>query len=243
MEITSVQNTKVKQWAKLHTKKGRDEEGRFLIEGEHLIQEALQTGCVETILIQDGYHTTLDVCADYVCHEQVMKKLSKNPSGCQMMAVCTFPKLEIKQSQRLVLLDGIQDPGNMGTIIRTALAFGYDGVICSADCVDLYNEKTIRSTQGALFKIAVKKVALDQAIAKLKNEQVSIFAMALNDEALPMSSCDKPEKLAIILGNEGQGISDAILEKADQSVKIEMNQFDSLNVAVAAGIGLYYFKK
>ncbi len=242
MKIQSVQNERVKQWTKLHSKKGREAMQQFLIEGEHLIQEALKDESVELILVEEGNRNPFDGVDCIECSASVMKKLSQNISGCKLMAVCLMKKKTIKKRNRLILLDNIQDPGNMGTMIRTAHAFGFDGVYCSKDCVDLYNEKTIRSTQGALFLIPVIRRDLNFLVEELKKEEVCVIGTALN-HATPLSSCDKLLKMAFIFGNEGQGVSKELLEKTDKNIKIEMQGFDSLNVAVAAGICMHSFRK
>ncbi len=242
MEIQSVQNQRVKQWMKLHTKKGRDEMQRFLVEGEHLIFEALKKDCVETLLVQEKVSLPFSVEDTVVCHQNVMKKLCQSNSGCTSIAICKFPVNFIQKEERLVLLDNIQDPGNMGTIIRTATSFGFDGIICSKDCVDIYNDKVIRSTQGALFSIPIVKEDLGDAISELKKKQVKVVATALKN-AISLSACERQDKMAFIFGNEGQGIQDQFLEQADEVIKIEMNAFESLNVAVAAGICMHTFMK
>ncbi len=241
MDIQSVQNARVKEWMKLHTKKGRDEAGQFLVEGEHLIQEAIKAQCVQVLLIQENHPFSFDGCEVLICHEAVMKKLSQSVSGSSLIAVCRIPKKEIENHKRVLLLDNIQDPGNMGTILRTAHAFGFNGIYCSEDCVDIYNDKVIRSTQGALFAIELVRTDLMGVIKKLKDDGVYVVGTAL-DNAIEFSKCESKEKMAFVFGNEGQGIRDELLQQMNQTVKIEMNSFDSLNVAVAAGICMYHFR-
>ena len=139
-------------------------------------------------------------------------------------------------------LDGVQDPGNVGTIIRTAVAFGFDQVLLSPDCADVYNEKCVRSTQGALFHIAISRIELIPALRSLKEKGVMVIATALH-EAQPLSELPIVENVALVLGNEGQGIRPATLEICDQRAFIEMSSFESLNVAVAAGICLYRYRR
>jgi len=143
---------------------------------------------------------------------------------------------------RLVALDGVQDPGNLGTIIRTAVSFGFDEVILSPDCADLYNEKTVRATQGALFHIPCARGDLGEAIAGLKQQGFAVHATAL-DSSVPLQQLEETEKMAFVFGNEGQGVTEKIQKESDSRVRIEMEGFESLNVAVAAGIVMYRFRR
>ena len=238
--INSLQNKKVKEWTSLQQKKYRDRTGRYLVEGRHLIDEALSAGCVETILYVsdqpfDFEHT---VCLA----EPVMRKISVNPSGARYIAVCRTPTFPEKDSSRVILLDGVQDPGNLGTMIRTAVSFGFDKVYCSADCADLYNEKTIRSTQGALFRIPVERGSLEEAIDHLKEDGFTVVGTALRNSTA-FSDLEDTGRYAFVFGNEGNGITERILELCDRCIRIEMDGFESLNVAVAGGIVMYRFRR
>ena len=239
-KINSLQNRKVKEWASLQQKKYRDIQGRFLIEGKHLIQEALEAGCVEAILYSNDQPFDFDNV--YEVTDGIMKKLSRNPSGALYIAVCRFPVFPARDETRVILLDGIQDPGNLGTLIRTAVSFGFDRVCCSDACADLYNEKTIRSTQGALFRIPVERVQLKDVIHDLKQKGFMVIGTALRD-SVPFASLKVPERAVFVFGNEGNGITAEILDLCDQCVRIEMDGFESLNVAVAGGIVMYRFRK
>lgn len=242
MSIQSVQNERVKQWVKLHTKKGRDEVGQFLIEGEHLIQEALKENCVDLLLIEEGCMNPFNYENIEECSKNVMSKISQNVSSSNYIAICHFLNKEIEEVRRCILLDNVQDPGNMGTIIRTAHSFNFDAIYCSCDCVDIYNDKTIRSTQGALFHLPVKRVELNEMCVELKKDQFHVFGTAL-DNAIPFADAKDYEKVALVFGNEGQGIRPDLLAKMDANYKIEINEFDSLNVAIAAGICMYRYRK
>ncbi|MFV0379786.1 MAG: TrmH family RNA methyltransferase [Anaerorhabdus sp.] len=243
MEINSVSNNRVKMWMKLHTKKERDKTSKFLLEGEHLIIEASKKGVIETLLVIDGYKQKF-VCNEViVCSESVLKKLSKNISGCKCIAVCRVLNSEIKKFDRLLLLDDVQDPGNMGTIIRSAVSFGFDAIIASNNSVDFYNDKTIRSTQGAIFSIPLIRSDILKEIENLKKHDTKLFAFALGEDANNLDDVKKVKRMALVFGNEGQGIRNEVIRACDAAVKIEMNNFESLNVAVAAGIAMYKFRK
>lgn len=226
MEINSPMNEKVKNWAKLQQKKYRDQTGQFLIEGEHLIGEALKAGVVELLLVEAGrtnpFHQEKEAI---VCSESVMRKLSANVSGAWLIAVCAQKVSRKSRNSRIVALDGVQDPGNVGTIIRTAVAFGFDQVLLSPDCADVYNEKCVRSTQGALFHIAISRIELIPALRSLKEKGVMVIATTLH-EAQPLSELPIVENVALVLGNEGQGIRPATLEICDQRAFIEMSSLN-----------------
>ncbi|MBR2812289.1 MAG: RNA methyltransferase [Solobacterium sp.] len=238
-KILSTTNSRIKKWASLHQKKYRDREGLFLVEGEHLIKEALAAEAVEVILTDTvspfAFEPTIEVT------EAVMKKLSANISDVHLIAVCRMFPADIKTGNRVILLDGVQDPGNLGTMIRTAVSFGFSGVILSPDCCDMYNEKTVRSTQGALFHLPIVRTDLHTAIAGLKEKGFRVIATRL-EESQTMSEISG-EKLAFVFGNEGQGVSKAVQEASDGYLRIEMDGFESLNVAVAAGIVMYHYRK
>lgn len=243
MEINSPTNERIKNWAKLQQKKYRDQSGQFLIEGEHLIGEALQAGVVEHLLMEAGrINPFASQCEAIVCSEIVMRKLSTNVSGAWLIAVCSQKSVPAQSGLRTVVLDGVQDPGNVGTIIRTAVAFGFDQVLLSPDCADVYNEKCVRSTQGALFHIAIQRTELLEALGALKEAGVMVIGTALH-KAQPLAQLPVVEKVAIVLGNEGQGVRPETLEICDQRALIEMFSFESLNVAVAAGICLYRYRR
>lgn len=242
MEITSKTNQKVKQWMRYHQKKYRDADQRFLIEGEHLIEEAAEHAFIECIMVRKGYPHTFHSYPCYECSDEVMDKLSMSVSKADIMACVTYIQKPDQWGKRLILLDQVQDPGNVGTIIRTACSFGFDGVILSDHAVDLYNEKLIRSTQGALFHIPVWRQSLSEAVKTCQRLQIPVYATSLH-QADKLSDIKKVSSCVLIFGNEGSGVSQELLDLSDQTIIIEMAAFESLNVAVAAGICMYHFRK
>ena len=237
--ITSLQNETIKDIVKLKQKKYRDELGLFLVEGYHLVEEARKAKCIETIITttQETYdEKTINVSLN------VMEKLAFTKTPQSIMAVC-HKKNQTNCSfhgKRYLLLDRVQDPGNVGTILRSALAFGYDAMIMSKDCVDLYNDKVIRSTQGALFQMDVYVMDLKQAIDELKKQGVQVYGTALRD-AHHIQNYQRQEKMAFVMGNEGQGISQEILDLCDDRLYIPIQSVESLNVGIAASIIMYHF--
>ena len=232
--IDSLDNKKIKELTSLKIKKYRDQYGLFLVEGKHLVDEAKKSGLLEEVILLDDEY---DFDKKLIVSEKVMKKLSFQDSLPSIMGVCKIKDNKLIGSKYL-LLDGIQDPGNLGTIIRSSLAFGVDTIVLSKDSVDLYNDKVIRSTQGMIFHINIIRCDLEDVINKIKGD-IKIIGTSLGDST-PLRSIDKLERYALIVGNEGNGVKKEILDLCDDIVRIEMNKdVESLNVGVATSIILY----
>ena len=242
MDITSLTNTKVKEWVKLQKKKHRDECGLFLIEGEHLIEEANMLGIIEQVIIPIGGIVDFNSSEIYHVTPEIMKKISTNVSVPKIVAVCRYFELEPIQYSKILILDGIQDPGNIGTIIRTAVSFEFDVIYLSMEAVDRYNDKLIRATQGALFQIPILQTELTSLISELKEKGVKVVATNL-EETTALQEATIPNSFALVLGSEGNGVSKEVLALSDYKVRIEMQGFESLNVGVAAGIVMYHFSQ
>lgn len=231
MEITSVNNEKVKEWVKLKNKKDRDQNKLFLIEGDHLVNIALEKNLVKALICLER---TYDFEPTYIVSKNVMKKLSSQVSISPLMAVCSFT-YGSSIIGNVLLLDDIQDPGNLGTIIRSCVAFNFQTLILSSKTVDLYNEKVIRASEGMLFKLNVIRTDLITIIPKLKEMGYNIIGTDVI-KGIKVNNCQN-EKLAIIIGNEGQGMQKSLKEKCDTLIKIPMSkECESLNAAVAASI-------
>ena len=231
MIITSLKNEKVKYWYNLKNKKFRDQERRFLIEGDHLINEAKKQNLViETISI-------VDKNADYYVTKEIMEKISEQKSISYNAAVVRFIK-EDSITGNVLILDGVQDPGNLGTIIRSCIAFGVSNIILSDNSVDLYNSKVIRATEGMIFNINVLRRNLIEFIPIVKNLGYKIIGTDVKN-GINIKDINK-ENIAIVMGSEGQGLSDEVKNMCDNFVYIKMdNACESLNVGVATSILLY----
>ena len=239
LEINSKNNQKIKDACSLKLKKIRQEKGLFLMEGIKNLDLALKYGVVKTIFTSIGLPKLKQDIECYKVNEEVLHKLasSENPEGVVFVCETIKPKKEKTQYHKIVYLDQINDPGNLGTILRTAVAFNYDAVILSKGSVDLYNEKVIAASKGAIFLID----AFTDDINNYKDKQ--IIVSTLDENSIPLSECDKPKDFVLVLGNESHGVSEPIIEMANQLVKIEMNDvIDSLNVAMAGAILMNYFK-
>ena len=237
--IKSLQNEKVKNLVKLHSKKHRNCTKQFLVEGEHLIKEALYANCVSLLILQEDTINIFDYAGKMMYVSQdVMNKISQNVSEVKMIAVCDMIDNNSEEFDRFIMLDNLQDPGNVGTIIRTALSFNYPKIYLSKNCVDVYNDKLIRSTQGAIFKVDIEICDLKDKINELIENNYQVFGTSLKN-AMPLKQIIRVDKYGIILGNEGSGVSNEVLDITSQNIFIEINNFESLNVAVAASICMY----
>lgn len=237
MYISSINNEYIKEISKLNEKKYRDKSNKYLIEGLHLVTEALKYDIIDTIIIREDFNYETNIKHIIVSNE-VMKKLSDNPSIPKIMAVVNKKESTIK-GNKILLLDRLQDPGNLGTIIRSAVAFNFDTIILSNDTVDLYNSKVLRSTQGMLFNINILRQDLTNVINELKNNNYTIYGTKV-DNGYDVKEINNINKFALIIGNEGTGISDNILKQCDKYLYIKMNNnCESLNAGVAASILMY----
>ena len=237
MHITSINNEYIKEISKLNEKKYRDKSNKYLIEGLHLVTEALKYDIIDTIIIREDFSYETDIKHIIVSNE-VMKKLSDNPSIPKIMAI-VYKKESTISGNKILLLDRLQDPGNLGTIIRSAVAFNFDTIILSNDTVDLYNSKVLRSTQGMIFNINILRQDLTSVINELKNNNYTIYGTKV-DNGNDVKKINNTNKFALIIGNEGTGISDNILKQCDKYLYIKMNNnCESLNAGVAASILMY----
>lgn len=248
INITSTSNETIKYFISLNDKKTRMNAKRFIVEGYHLVNEASKTNLLEAIISTDEKELKkINNVKRYLVNDAIINKIAttKNPQnilGIVKMLDHNITNLLpiIKGNKtKLIMLDDVNDPGNLGTIIRTAAGLGYDGIIMSPNTVDLYNEKVIRSTQGVMFKIPIIKANLQEVIKLLKKEKVFCIGTALTN-AKDVKHITKKDKFAICLGNEAKGISKEVLDNMDENVKIAMNNdVESLNVSIAAGIIMY----
>ncbi|SDZ53799.1 RNA methyltransferase, TrmH family [Evansella caseinilytica] len=246
--IESVQNPRVKAWKKLHTKKGREQTGCFLIEGIHLIEEAMKAKLpIEELVIEDTKELPREWTASNLrivyATGKVMREICETETPQGFVAVCRLPETQNipLERGRFLLVDGVQDPGNIGAIIRTADAAGISGVVLGEGTADPFNGKVIRATQGSLFHIPVLKMDLEEAIQFCKDNHVPVFGTSLHGSTY--TAIAPQESFALLVGNEGSGVQPAFLEKCDQNLYIPIyGQAESLNVSIATGILLYHLR-
>jgi RNA methyltransferase, TrmH family len=248
--VQSAKNQQVKQWKKLHTKKERERSGTYMIEGFHLVEEALKyKGIVKEVLIKEGVDLpsswNMDDVSVVVLAEDAANAVSATETSQGIFAVCHQAEevnLDLKD-KTFLLLDEVQDPGNLGTIIRTADAAGIDVIILGEGTADLYNPKVLRSAQGSHFHLPIIKGNLSNWTEQLKNEGVPVYGTAL-ENSVEYHKVSSTDSFALILGNEGNGVSPAILSATDQNLYVPIyGEAESLNVAIAAGILMYHLKK
>ncbi len=236
--ITSLENKEIKKYLKLKKKKYRDLEKLFLVEGEHLIKEAEKSNSLVKVILTEDKELETNKEILYVTHE-IMKKLSTLDTPPEMIGVCKINDNNKVGGNIILALDDIQDPGNLGTIIRSAVAFNIKTILLSENTVDLYNPKVLRSTQGLLFYTNVIRCDLEKELKKLKEEQYSIYVTNV-EEGKEINKMNVAEKLVLVMGNEGNGVSSNIKSLKDENIYIKTNNLvESLNVGVATSILLY----
>lgn len=236
MVITSKDNKRIKAVRKLLTKKERTKAKQFLIEGEHLIEEALKWNAnILELFVLENSEFNFDLKTTVVTKD-VMKSLSTLVTPPGIIAVVEMNTQTIN-SDRILALDGIQDPGNLGTLIRTADAFNFNRILIGKDTVDPYSDKVLRSSQGSHFHVSIEDTDLVETINDFDG---IVLTTDLQGEALSSQKITGP--LMIVLGNEGQGVSDDVLSHANYKVKIDMpGNAESLNVSVAGGILMHQY--
>jgi RNA methyltransferase, TrmH family len=248
--IQSLQNSQVKQWKKLLTKKERDKSGTFLVEGYHLVEEALkqQEQVLELIVSEKtGLPPRLDAGQTpiFMVTEEISDSLTDTEAPQGIYAVCRQvpQERELQEAKTFLLIDAVQDPGNLGTMIRTADAAGIDAVVVGRGSVDIYNGKVLRSAQGSHFHLPIVRGDLHEWIAKLNDKNIPVYGTAL-EGATAYTDISTAESFALLVGNEGNGVSKDLLANTTANLYIPIyGRSESLNVAVATGILLYYLKQ
>ena len=242
MLITSVKNEHVKELVKLKEKKYRDSTKTFLVETKHLVLEAHRAGLIKELILEQDEIFPIDAPITYVSNE-VLKKISSMETPSKVMAVVEKREDSNVIGERILILDRIQDPGNLGTIIRSAVAFNIDTIVCSMDTVDVYNPKVVRSSQGMMFHIPIMVKEVSSFISELKKDGYKIVGTKVtNGHDVRESSIYS--HFALVIGNEGQGMSSDIENLCDEFLYIKMNgNCESLNASVAPSILMYEINK
>ena len=244
MLITSLSNDRIKDYIKLKEKKYRKITNTFIVEGEHLVREAYKSNRLKELILLDGTDIDIDVPKIFVTKE-IIDKITDLETSPNIIGICNINESNKLIGNKYLLLDNIQDPGNLGTIIRSSKAFDIDTIVLSPDTVDLYNPKVVRATQGIMFYINIVVADLSMVIADLKKNGIKIYGTDVDGGMTPntIPSIDK-ERYAIVLGNEGTGVKEGVISMCEENIYIPMNrEVESLNVAVAASIILYEFSR
>ena len=238
-EITSVNNPLIKELSLLKNKKERINKKQFIVEGYHLVEEAYKNNCLKQIFTVNE-EINYSGIEKVKTTEAVIKKLSSTIEPQGIVGIVEMPKFEKKNYTKYLVLDDVADPGNLGTIIRSSLALGIDALIVSPDTVDEYNDKVLRSTQGAIFKLPIFREDLKKAINNLKEQKIPVLVTSLKG-ATDVANLSRMESFVIVLGNEARGVKEELVDLADKVIKVTMhNNVESLNVGVAAGMIAYY---
>ena len=237
MIITSLNNPTIKEISKLKNKKYRDLTNTYLVEGDHLVEEAYKNNLLIKIILLEDTICNYDIEKIYVTKE-VMKKLTELHTPNKIIGIVK-KNTPLPIGNKILILDNIQDPGNLGTIIRSSVAFDIDTIVLSPNTVDIYNPKVIRSTQGMIFYTNIITLELKEFINEIKTKNYTIFGTNVRN-GKNIKEITLPEKFALVLGNEGQGVSKEIESLCDDNIYIKMSsKCESLNVSVATSILLY----
>ncbi len=247
--ITSKSNRQLKEIKKLMDfAKERKEQKLFVVEGLRMTRE-VPNHLLEKVYFSESFFESCDKVfvkgeegKDYdIVSDEIFKSLSDTVTPQGILAVVKQPEYQLKDVQggKILVLDDIQDPGNLGTMIRTSEAAGVSGIVMSAGCADIFNPKVIRSTMGSIFRVPFIKADLLKAITQMKQEGYTVYGAAL-DGAVFYNKIAYGEKSAVVIGNEGNGISAKVLDAVDTKIKIPMaGKVESLNAAISAAVILY----
>ena len=228
--ITSRDNPRVKYSASLKDNKERESHQEFLGESKKSLLMAIEANLVKEVFTYEALDIDESI-TQYLVNESVMDKLSnsKNPEG--VVFIAKYPQFKKDNYRKILYLDELSDPGNLGTMIRTALAFNFDAVVTSPKSVSIYNEKVLAACKGSNYLIPVFSKPLNE----IKRDH-KVIVTTLSDDSIDVNELDIKDNFILVMGNEAHGISKNIIDSSDIKVKIAINNIDSLNVAVAAAI-------
>lgn len=235
--ITSLDNKQVKNWNKLHLKKYRKD--NYLLLDENSILSAYKNDYLDTLIYCGNKPFEFEKA--FEVSKEVLNKISKN-KDLDYIGVGKLIKEKNDFSKRIVILDNLQDPLNIGRILECARAFGFGEVLLSENCADIYNEKCIEESKGSIFEVNIKHYDLFDLIPLLKEKGYFVYATGLSNITKSVYEINNEDKMAFILGNEGSGVRKEIMDMSDEVIKIDMANIDSLNVAMANAIIMYRFK-
>ena len=234
--IESLDNKKVKNWTKLHLKKYRDY--NYLILDEKVIDEAYKHGFLDT-LIYCG-EAPFEFGNSFEVSREVLNKISKT-DNLNYIGVGKEIKESSDYQNRVLILDELSDPLNIGRIMESAYLFGFDSIILSENAADIYHPKCLSASRGAIYNLNIKRCDIIMEINHLKEDGFKVYATGLKDNTLSLDEVKISDKMAVVLGNEGSGVRSTVFDVSDETVKIDMHNIDSLNVAMAGAIIMYRF--
>lgn len=236
--MENLSKNKIKLIRSLRLKKNRDAEQLFVVEGEKIVYELLEEN-PDVIEFICTTHDQFSFERVYQTDERGMKAISSQKNPGNLLAVVRFPQAQKRDGNLILALDGIQDPGNMGTIIRTAEWFGISSIVCSKETVDCFNSKVVQSTMGSLFRMSIEYVDLNDYLSETS---LPIYGALL--DGVDMYASPIETNAILVIGNEGNGISDAIKKRVTHPILIpKYGAAESLNAAMATGIILAEYKR
>jgi TrmH family RNA methyltransferase len=243
MLITSRKNQALAAYRELNRDRKQREAGRkFNIEGVRLCEEALTAGLTITaaFMTETAERRYPELC-ERLAHITITDEIggyiadTKTPQG--VFATAEMPEREfVPDGDGLILLDGLQDAGNVGTVIRTAEALGIGGAVLSPDCADIWSPKVVRGAMGSLFRLPVTVTPLPEFIKRIRADGYRVYAAVLNEKARSIDDTELSGKCAVVIGNEGNGVSPEVINSADADIYIPIRKAESLNAAIAAAI-------
>lgn len=234
-EIKSKQNELIKEVVKLTNPSFRKEKGLFKVDGFHMFEMALESRLLKAVFVLKQIPGLDQLIDQYIVSEEIMDKISSNKTPQGIVSLCYLNKEKEIKSNKILYLDDVSDPGNLGTILRTAVAFGFNDVILSKNCCSIYNDKTLQASQGAIFKL---NIVNDKNLQGLKSDGYQIIATEIKGSIL-LNDAHPKSKFILVLGNEAHGVSKEVLSLADLRVRIPIENIESLNVAIAGAITMY----
>lgn len=244
--ISSAANPKVKFVKSLLQKKNRIKNKLYTVEGIKSVKDACMAKAdIQMIFISDDFSEFCSDFDEYSCYivtRTIFDSLcdTQTPQGVLAVISMHYRKLEYQKEKMYICCDEVKDPGNLGTIIRTADAAGFGGVLLSCGCADLYSPKTVRSSMGSFFHIPVYENITPEDIKKMKSDGFQLYCGALSEDTVDYTEADYLSPFVICVGNEANGISSEMLELADKTVKIPISGgAESLNVGIASAILMY----
>lgn len=242
--LDTISNNKIKEIVKLHQKKYRDEYGLFIAEGTKAVEELIASDIeiVEIYALESFSNEKIKYDIKFI-NESVMKKISTTSSVCEILAIAKKKEYKVSklaEKRKLILLDSISDPGNLGTIIRSAAAFGIEGIILYNNCVDIYSSKVIRSTTGNFFKIPIINIRNADNFQNNFKDFTKIATALSKKNNISIKDCSRFDKYIIMFGSEANGLSQELIDISDKNIRLEMSKnVESLNLSVSASIVMY----
>lgn len=242
--VNAVSNNKIKEITKLHQKKYREETGLFIAEGEKILEELIseKAEIIDVFALKSFDISKYNIKATII-DEAAMKKLTTTSSVCEVLTVAKQKKhalSEAKKLNKIALFEEISDPGNLGTIIRSAAAFGIEGIVLYGNCIDLYNSKVIRSAAGNFFKTPIFEIQKTQDLKNIFNDYEFIATALSKENNISLKDCAKLDKYVIMFGSEAKGLTKDLTKIADKNIKLEMKKnVESLNLSISASVIFY----